>query len=205
MTKQTSQVTLIQGFTRRKIEEIQKKYLQGDSTARADLAHFRQASGKPLGSTPETWSVFKGGFPEQLLGRGEGPNYAERAVFHAITLYALHQQSKTDRPMHLIPEADEHGKQPRLGIGEAVRRIANPSNPDESKAILRRFNAITTAQTFEALVYHLRGLVQLLRTESIPLDYGLLAADLYRLQFPEARQSVHLNWARQLYRVHKES
>lgn len=203
--QQPSKVALIQGFTRGRIEHLQKQYLDGNPSARADLARFRRTIGKPLGETPETWQVFSYGVPNDLVGYSDAPSHAERAIYHAVTLYAVHQQSKTDKPMHINPEVNEQGFKTSFGIGDAIRQLAKPSGDDEAKSIMRRFTAITTAQTFEALTYHLRGLIQLFRSESIPLDYGQLAADLYRLQFPESAKSVHLQWARQLYRTRTDS
>ena len=204
-TKPMPKRSRVAGFTRARIEYLQNQYTTGNPAARADLARFRRAAGKPLGATPETWQVFSQGFPEELIGRGDAPSKAENAAYHAITLYALHQQSKTDKNMHFASKDEDNRLIASPGLGDAIRQLANPANPDESKAIMRRFTAITTAQTFDALVYHLRGLIKLFRTENIALDYGRLASDLYELQFAESAKSVRLNWARQLYRTHKDS
>jgi len=52
-------------------------------------------------------------------------------------------------------------------------------------------------------VHHLRGLVQLLRAEGIPLDYPELAYDLYRYQTLDGTQQVRLLWGQDFYRMVK--
>ena len=46
---------------------------------------------------------------------------------------------------------------------------------------------------------HLRGMIQLLRREGIPLDYPQLAEDLYQYQFVDGAPNVRLRWGRDLY------
>jgi CRISPR type I-E-associated protein CasB/Cse2 len=51
-------------------------------------------------------------------------------------------------------------------------------------------------------LYHLRGLISLLRSQPIPipLDYGQLGADLYRLFDPKQNSdSVVARWGRELH------
>jgi len=163
----------------------------GESATRASLAMLRRGIGRSPGSTPELWSATFGGLPEDLMGTGSSPTRAEWAVHTALTLYALHQQGKSprERPMH------QEGR--RLGM--AVRELVR-SDKDEER-VKRRFDAVATSDGLMELSNHLRGLVQLLKSEEIPLDYAQLAEDLYRYQFPDARNSVRLNWGRDFYRI----
>ena len=48
---------------------------------------------------------------------------------------------------------------------------------------------------------HIRGIVQLLKSAGIPLDYVKLAEDLYVLQIPEAKSRICLKWAEDYYRA----
>lgn len=74
--------------------------------------------------------------------------------------------------------------------------------------MLRRFNALATAEEITEISYHLRGMIQLLSTAKdggIPLDYPQLAADLYELQCTDPRYAqtpanVRLRWGQDLYR-----
>ena len=74
--------------------------------------------------------------------------------------------------------------------------------------MLRRFNALATAEEITEISHHLRGMIQLLRAAKdggIPLDYPQLAADLYELQctdprYPQISANVRLRWGQDLYR-----
>ena len=65
--------------------------------------------------------------------------------------------------------------------------------------MLRRFNALATADSMPEVSHHLRGMIQLLRREGIPLDYPQLAEDLYQYQFVDGAPNVRLRWGRDLY------
>lgn len=74
--------------------------------------------------------------------------------------------------------------------------------------MLRRFNALATAEEITEISHHLRGMIQLLsaaKDGGIPLDYPQLAADLYELQYTDPRYAqtpanVRLRWGQDLYR-----
>lgn len=46
----------------------------------------------------------------------------------------------------------------------------------------------------------MRGMVQLLRSQDIPLDYPALAEDLFWFQIPSQRAKVCLRWGQDFYR-----
>ncbi|OLT21196.1 type I-E CRISPR-associated protein Cse2/CasB [Pseudonocardia sp. CNS-139] len=130
--------------------------------------------------------------PGLLHGHPEddpGPSPAERAAHVAVTLFALHQQSRGERMHH-------RGR----GLGTALRRLhsGRDATPDP---IVRRFRMLGTADSFGELTHHLRGVVQLLRTQSAPLDYGLLAEQLLDWQKDPSR--VRMTWGRQFYRQNR--
>ena len=122
------------------------------------------------------------------MGSTGEPTLAEWAVSGALTLYALHQQG-AQRPMHVDGQ--------RLGM--AIRKLAG-NDTDRLKAVQRRFNAFATARSMPECLHHLRGLVQLLRSEDIPLDYVELAGDLYEFQTPDGAARVRLRWGQDFYR-----
>lgn len=137
--------------------------------------------------------------PESFQGRS-APSAAEWAVYLALTLYAMHQQGN-DRLMNC----------PGNTLGRAVRQLAerNSAGQDWTEAsVLRRFNALATAEEITEISYHLRGMIQLLsaaKDGGIPLDYPQLAADLYELQCTDPRYAqtpanVRLRWGQDLYR-----
>ncbi|HWH01680.1 MAG TPA: type I-E CRISPR-associated protein Cse2/CasB [Pilimelia sp.] len=129
--------------------------------------------------------------PEELLGHRPDndaePTDAEHAVHDAVTLYALHQQSRRE-PMH----AD------RRGLGMAVAALVRAT--DGPEGVRRRFAALGTASTYAESIHHLRGLVTMLREQHIALDYGLLADDLRTLRQPGGRARVQSGWGREFFR-----
>ena len=169
-----------------------------DNQRRAELAKLRRGVGRAPGDLPELWGSFLRGMPESFQGRS-APSAAEWAVYLALTLYAMHQQGN-DRPMN----------RPGNTLGRAVRQLAerNSAGQDWTEAsVLRRFNALATAEEITEISHHLRGMVQLLSAAkggAIPLDYPQLAVDLYELQCTDPRYTqipanVRLRWGRDLY------
>jgi CRISPR system Cascade subunit CasB len=158
----------------------------------AVLARLRRGVGKPPGSVADILGFT---LADEFAGRwaGDGPTEAESAAHIAMTLYAVHQQSQAGR-MH------QRGR----GLGRAVRRL-HPAEPGIPPApVVRRFQALVTAQSLDELVHHARGMVQLLRAEKpagLPLDYGLLADQLVLWQKPDGPPIVQMRWARDFYRT----
>lgn len=170
---------------------LQKRVLNRDPAAIATMAHLRAAADKPPGADYRVLSVIA--VPEAFLGNpGDEPTGHEWAKHTALTVYAFHQQSATG-PMH------EDGE----GLGIAVSRLAaSATSPD---AVRRRFSALGAAMTYDATVYHLRGLVGLLKQKKLPLDYGLLADDLLAFRWPDGRDRVRARWGREFYRANPSS
>lgn len=180
------------GVVSRRIEELQRG-LDESATARASLAQLRRAVARPPGSVPEAWGDTIGLLPDALLGRGDLPSRFEQAAHTAMTLYAVHQQGKSGR-MHMPGER----------FGRVVYRLAREravGDEPESKAVRRRFDAVVTAGTPAEIQHHLRGLVLLLRTEDLALDYGRLAYDLSRVASRATARATRLHWARDYRRL----
>lgn len=148
---------------------------------RAELAELRRGVGRQPGDLPALWGALLADMPEQLQG-SNGPSKAEWAVYTALTLFALHQPGRT--------------------LGGAVRQLAEKTAAGQDwteSSVLRRFNALATADSMPEVSHHLRGMIQLLRREGIPLDYPQLAEDLYQYQFVDGAPNVRLRWGRDLY------
>lgn len=171
-----------------RIHELQRSYLAGESGGVAALARLRRAVLHPIGADPDIWELTLAGVPLPVGYRSDEPSRTEIAAHAALTLYALHQQSRP-LPMH----------QGGHGLGRAVRRLQLASGSEA--AVRRRFNALGTAATFPEVRHHARGLVLQLRAADIPLDYGLLADQLVWLQSSQGAQRVRLRWGRDFYRV----
>ena len=170
---------------------------------RAELAELRRGVGRQPGDLPALWGALLADMPEQLQG-SDGPSEAEWAIYTALTLFALHQQGEAGVSMN----------QPGRTLGGAVRQLAEKTAAGQDwteSSILRRFNALATAEEITEISHHLRGMIQLLRAakpDSIPLDYPRLAVDLYGLQCdaPQLAQlpaNIRLRWGQDLYRYEK--
>ena len=152
--------------------------------ARGELAALRRGVSRSPGELPEIWELTRVEVPD---GAGDAPTWEEIAVHTAMTLYAVHQQSRT-----------EHMFSPGVGLGSAARRLIG--SPDEENPSARaRFNALVTSTTVAELRHHLRGFVSLLRARGIALDHAMLADDVLRFQQPGGAKQVRLTWARQYY------
>lgn len=179
------------------IGALQSNYLSDDqhrfAAASATLARLRRAVGREPGDDPLVWQPIFGAWPVSVAAYGDAPTQAERAAFTAVTLYAVHQQSKRRDGMH------RPGRSLGLAVGELSRRSGTGEN------VRRRFDMIATAQSIDEIVYHARGLVTQLRgaDPAIALDYGLLAAQLRKLQYPSTATTVRLRWGRDYHQVGK--
>ena len=169
---------------------------------KAALANLRRGVDCAPGDLPELWGAFLETLPPELEGKEGRPSKAEWAAYLAMTLYALHQQGHD--LLH------ENMNRPGEGLGKAVRRLANEQlkhvagGKPADAPVLRRFNALATAEAMPERVHHLRGIVQLLRAEGIPLDYVRLAEDLYWLQVPAVAPRIRLRWGQDYYRLPKD-
>lgn len=171
-----------------RVRNLQRMYIANTSSpARALLAQLRNAVGSEPGAVPAVWDLTVGALPGPDRPTDD-PTREENAAHAALTLYAYHQQSRTD-PMHVRG----------VGLGTAVRRLAAATGNEV--AVRRRFDAVATATSFAETTHHLRGLVTQLRGARLPLDYGLLADDLVTLQTPDRADRVRLRWAREYYRT----
>ena len=183
----------VSDFVSRKIGWILES--KNDSAVGAILARLRRGIGKTPGSIPELWEMTLGDLPEALGGRSSAPTKGEWAVYTALTLFALHQQGndRKGKPMHRGGES----------LGASIRHLVN--DEDDKARVKRRFDAAATSRSPDEFANHLRGLVQLLKAEGIPLDYAALAEDLFWFQYPENRNNVRLRWGRDFSRYLRSS
>ena len=163
---------------------LQSRYLHNEAQAREQMAALRGAVTREPGEVPATWALTQVRVPDDA---GDAPTWEEVAVHTAMTLYAVHQQSRTDPMFH-----------PGKGLGHASRELIGP--PDqENPSARKRFNAMVTSTTITELRHRLRDLVSLLRAREITLDHAMLADDIVRFQRPGGAKDVRLAWARQYH------
>jgi CRISPR system Cascade subunit CasB len=164
--------------------------IPGDGPRKAILAKLRHGIGKKPGEDPELWGILLEGLPEKWLSNRGEPSPAEWAIYTSLTLFALHQQGNDPQCRSMQGQG--------VSLGRAVRGLVKDDEDEER--ILRRFRQVVGADSMPELTHYLRSMVQLLRQEDIPLDYGALANDLYQFQFPEAAARVRLRWGEDYYR-----
>lgn len=160
---------------------------------KAALANLRRGIGRIPGDMPELWGMYLQDLPESMQRESGYPTREEWAVYLSLTLYAMHQQG------HSLPADSMNQEGERFG--RCVRKLIPSEERPEDSSILRRFNALATAADMQECAHYLRGVIQLLRAESIPLDYPQLAWDLYELQLPDLAPRVRLRWGQDFYRI----
>lgn len=175
----------LENWVRAKVIVLQRGYHDDRSSAVSELAQLRR-SARDGDLAPEIWE-FLDDLPSSCVGRGDAPSRFERAAATAIGLYAIHQQGQRVQPMH------QHG----VALGQGLRKLNSGVELDQ--ALGRRFKVLLSADDYDEVVHHLRGLIQQLRPHGIALDYGLLAGDLSNFQVPQRRDSIRRKWARNFY------
>ncbi|MDR2672184.1 MAG: type I-E CRISPR-associated protein Cse2/CasB [Coriobacteriales bacterium] len=157
--------------------------LSGDGPQqRANRAKLRKGIGREPDEVPEIWDITLADIPEDLKSWNGIVTPAEQAIHTTLTLFALHQQGKT-----------EAVNRSHISFGSAARRLVSPDNENE-QTIKRRFDAVLTAKDFVELSRHARGLIQLMKAKDVCLDYPWFAKDLYRHQNPETKDRVMYKW-----------
>jgi CRISPR system Cascade subunit CasB len=186
---------LVKAHVERQAGRLQAQLLEGNPAARAALARLRRGAGKQPGEALDAMEYtvvqdLEPG-PSHEATEQDGPTPADRAAHAALTLFALHQQSRGEK-MHV----------PGRRFGRALRSLHSGPDPIPEH-VLRRFRVIGTADTFAELTHHLRGAVQVLRAAGIPLDYGQLARELVIWQTDRGREQIRLAWGRDFFRVER--
>lgn len=196
LTQGPSRANLLRDEVGKRVRRLQAAFLNlkdpGNAEATATLARLRRCPPGEPGAEPRVWEITFAGLPEKLRG-GDLPSYCEQAVHACLVLYATHQQSN-DVPVH-------HAG---IGLGTAVQNLARERGSGEhvDDACIRRLHQVVLATDIPGRLHHLRGLILLMRSESqpIPLDYSLLAVDLWRLFDPRQNSDrVTARWGRDLH------
>lgn len=164
----------------------------GDPGARAALSSLRLALRNKPGATPSAWADTIGLVPPQLRGQGTDITRHEWAVHIAMSTFAVHVQRSLRARAHT--QADD-GWGPSLA--HAVSRLRN----DRGRIVPgaeSRFYRLLAARTHPARAQHLRGLMGLIASHGVALNYGLLADQLSMLGDRRLGAQVRMSWARDL-------
>ncbi|MFI1956016.1 type I-E CRISPR-associated protein Cse2/CasB [Streptomyces xinghaiensis] len=243
--------SLVREATRRTIPRLQAGYRQDVPAAVAAVARLRREAGRDAYASPTGWGLDdletlteireERRQEEEEHREGQAPPrryfspYAreweerrqereDKAVHLAVTLWALHQQSLRDEPMHVpgwplgravrrlaqgktgtqdLDQAQENGAGP---AGDGTEREPEPEPVEEvSQTIRKRFVRIGTSTDVDVLGTRLREMVLLLRASRIPLDYERLADQICRWQDEEHQDDVRRGWGREFHLTYRKS
>ena len=173
-------------FVERKIHFLQEGKDGGEN--KAVVANLRRGVGCEPGELPQLFGIILMDMPEKFMSEDGVPTKEEWSCYIALTLYALHQQGNEmgNRSMHT---------EERIDLGTAMWELASSyEDSNAEQRMLQRMRMLSTSADMKELSYHLRGVVQLLKSKGIPLNYRILAADLYELQCLDGKKHVHLRW-----------
>jgi CRISPR system Cascade subunit CasB len=179
-------------FVDTQVSDLQNRLLSTgyrDPAAVAALARLRRGVGKRPGDVLDILEFTVSA--DFRPAAGDEPTAEEWAAHVALTLFAVHQQSRGER-MH------RRGR----GLGTALRSLHPGYQNSLPDPLSRRFRMLGTAGSFPELTHHLRGAVQLLRAGGQPLDYGVLADQLQTWQVL-GPDRVQLTWGREFYRTRR--
>ncbi|MGW5351048.1 type I-E CRISPR-associated protein Cse2/CasB [Streptomyces sp. NPDC004031] len=200
----------------RRIRPLQRGYRNDAPSSVSAVARLRRGAGHPAHHVQDLWGAVGTAELEHVLAAAEPAerqglhaDRADEALHLAITLWALHQQSHRDTDTHVVG----------YGLGRSVRLLMAPGAgrpqgdaavtdaPQEGavgeqlidEGLRRRFVRVGTATTLDVLSQRLREIVLLLRKDTVPLDYALLADQLYWWQFPGVQADVRRTWGRDFH------
>ncbi len=165
--------------------------IKDSSQGKAIMANLRNSIGKPLSETIEVWSVLFEYLPEEFLGSNNKITDEELAIITTVQLYALHQQGISKTVLM------EDGKiYENMGYSLSFMRKG-----DDIKSTDRRYNSMITASDFEEFTYHLRHLINLLKSRNpeAKVNYAKLSEDLY-WYLRGYDEKLKLAWSKAYYR-----
>lgn len=167
-----------------KIEQGEKYGIQ----KAAVLARLRNSVGKPLPEAEDVWPILFENLPQQFLSQSGYETYEEKAIYTTLQLYAVCMQGSAGS---VISDPAYKGS-----IGMSLR---NGRDPDDSKALDRRFGALITADTFEEMSYHLRQMLKVVKSHTgMTINFPRLASDLLYFQLGNQRK-ICFRWAQDYY------
>jgi CRISPR system Cascade subunit CasB len=169
------------------IEKIEHGEKYGIRKA-AVLARLRKSIGKPLSEAEDVWPLLFENLPQEFLGQNGRETFKEKAIYTTLQLYALCMQGAA--------ESVKSDSGYRGSVGMSLR---SGRNPEDSKALDRRFGALITANTFEEMAYHLRQMLKIVKSHTgMTVNFPRLASDLLSFQYGNQRK-IGFQWAQDYY------
>lgn len=193
---QPTKAELIRQLVGRRVSKLQHDYLDSSSPHNSEtvatLARLRRCRADEPGADPTVWVITLADLPEEIRWEN-GSSPAERSIHAAFVFYAVHQQSQ---------RVGVHRS--GISLGSAVRELAQARGRDGEldQSVVKRLHQVALASDEPGRLYFLRGLVNLLHSEEVPvaLDYARLAEDLWRLSdtYQDSTRVV-ARWGRDLH------
>ena len=148
------------------------------------LTALRRGAGREPGTVPAMWPFYTQLKEDGRLTKGL------IAEHYALVLFGFHQQSE-----RILVH------QPDIPVGKAIAMLRDESKQNSPEAIEERFTRAATAADVKEVAYHLRGLIQLLKTlqPTQGFDYTQLYWDLRGWQDPQSQQKVRREWGAAFY------
>lgn len=161
------------------------------------LAGLRKSVGREPADAADVWSFLLPYFPEKFLSQGSkynGQNSQmftpqENSILTALQLYALSRQGSVRNVIN------DSGYKYNIGRSLSEGRKFQ----SDSKALDKRFNAMTVSENFETMVYRLRQLFKLVKSQTVmTVNFGRLAEDLFWYQAGKSDE-IRFRWAEGYY------
>lgn len=188
--------------------KLARRFHPDNEEQKANLSKVRHFSGKDMIRRPDVLNLcLCDDRPDNTMDNGdEKPekkvykheeylSRMDKAILEALQLYAYHQKGN-EKWMHCDCKAKQ--------LGQAAADWVYADKPEHvesrKKQILKRFSRLFAETSLEVLSSNLRGVIDLLSDEGIPLDYRYLAYDIYRVipepYNPERIRKVWLGWSK---------
>ncbi|BDR58970.1 type I-E CRISPR-associated protein Cse2/CasB [Xylocopilactobacillus apicola] len=182
--------------------------LHGTASYRGVLASIRGAASFNSPRAQPAWPIIMRALREDLLGRNGQPSYAEKAVYSALRMYAIHQQGSDEfvyGPIDYKKESNSDSEsddklEPGVDLFTVLGELRH--NEDLEVALDRRVRQTLSTTDVNSVINSLNHLVGIIKSKKlkIKIDYGKLAQDLYWFQMSyESANSVRLSWGQQYY------
>lgn len=170
--------------------------LRETSSGKAILARVRNSVGRNIGEMIDILPILFESLPEECLGKRNNPSPEEIVLINIIQLYAFHQQGNVESVLYKRSDESPRG----FNLGSALKVLRQEG---DSAAVDRRFSTMITSTTFEELSYHLRQMLQLLKSKAKNqrVDYIGLTDDLFWF-YKGFQDDIKLNWSREYYKIY---
>ena len=170
-----------------------------DQYNKAALPRLRDGIMFKPGKLPYVMSIVLTDMDPSLCG-SNGISPAEIAAYSALTLWATHQQGLDIKsfPMHKKDDPQKDGP----SVGRAAARLClamvddGKSLSDAKEDAGKKLDALCMSNNADMLFQSLRKFVFFLNKYEVPMDYALLARDIYLYCFRDNISDIKIRWLR---------